>query len=149
MYGHDIDETTSPVEAGLSWSVAKSRRNGGAKAGGFIGADIILPQLDSIVSYDQSSGGHVLPLRRRVGFVSEARAPIREGAKIVVERDGQVEIGAVTSGGFSPSLQRPILMAYVDNIEAAKREKCFALVRDKLQPLQNVSMPFVPHSYKR
>src|SRR6516162_954206 len=92
LYGHDIDATTTPVEAALEWSIQKSRRLGGARAGGFAGAGMILSQL--------LNGAP----RRRVGLRPEGRAPVREGAALFVDSISSEQIGAVTSGGFGPTL---------------------------------------------
>ena len=99
LYGHDMNQQTSPVEANLLWSISKSRRAGGDKQGGFLGSETVLKHIDQGIT------------QKRVGFMVEGRAPVREGADIVDEA-GQV-IGAITSGGFSPSLQKPIAMGYV------------------------------------
>ncbi len=101
LYGHDIDTTTTPVEAALEWSVQKSRRNGGARAGGFPGAERILAQFEQGAS------------RRRVGLRPEGRAPVREGAPLFADGTSSEPIGTVTSGGFGPSLNAPVAMGYV------------------------------------
>ena len=100
LYGHDIDETTSPVEASLTWAIQKVRRTGGARAGGFPGSARILREL---------AGG---PSRRRVGLRPEGRAPMREGTQIFAGAEGGAAIGTVTSGGFGPSIEAPMAMAY-------------------------------------
>lgn len=133
LYGHDLDETTTPIEAGLGWSIDSSRRRGGAKAGGFPGADIVLGQMESGAP------------RKRIGLVGEGRAPVREGAS-VVDAAG-ADIGVVSSGGFSPSLQQPIAMAYVQ-ADAIERVAA-ALVRGKQRVMHRCKMPFVAHNYKR
>jgi glycine cleavage system H protein len=94
LYGHDIDTTTTPVEAALEWSIQKSRRHAGARAGGFPGADKILAQLEKGAP------------RRRVGLRPEGRAPVREGAPLFADTASSERIGAVTSGGFGPSPMR-------------------------------------------
>lgn len=129
LYGHDIDETTSPVEAGLAWCIDKDRRKSGEKPGGFLGADAILEQLDSGVS------------RHRAGFIVDAKVPVREGAEIV-DADG-LQCGKVTSGGYAPSLSKPILMAYVDSTVLSEQRGLFAIVRGKRIPLIQSKMPFV------
>ena len=96
LYGHDIDTTTTPVEGALEWSVQKSRRNGGARAGGFPGADKILAQFEKGAS------------RRRVGLLPEGRAPVREGALLFADGTSSDPVGKVTSGGFGPSLNAPL-----------------------------------------
>src|SRR6202163_4375041 len=98
LYGHDIDTTTTPVEAALEWSIQKSRRHGGARAGGFPGADRILAELE------KGAG------RRRVGLRPEGRAPVREGAALFADASSTEPIGKVTSGGFGPSLNAPVAM---------------------------------------
>jgi len=137
LYGHDIDTATSPVEAALEWSVQKSRRTGGARAGGFPGADIILAQFDKGAS------------RRRVGLKPEGRAPVREGAALFADATSAEQIGTVTSGGFGPSLNAPMAMGYLPIAKAADGGTVFAEVRGQRLPLRVSPMPFVPHSYKR
>ena len=101
LYGHDIDTTTTPVEAALEWSVQKSRRSGGAREGGFPGAEKILPQF--------AQGAP----RRRVGLKAEGRAPVREGASLFADTASHQPVGEVTSGGFGPSLNAPVAMGYL------------------------------------
>lgn len=137
LYGHDIDSTTTPVEAALEWSVQKSRRHGGARAGGFPGAGKILRQFDQGAS------------RRRVGLRAEGRAPVREGAPLFADAISSDSIGKVTSGGFGPSLNAPVAMGYVPTSLAAVGTIVFAEVRGQRLPLQVVSTPFVPNTYKR
>jgi aminomethyltransferase len=137
LYGHDIDASTSPVEAALEWSVQKSRRNGGARAGGFPGADVILAEFDKGA------------FRRRVGLRPEGRAPVREGAALFANATSAEQIGTVTSGGFGPSLNAPIAMGYLPTAQAADGGTVFAEVRGQRLPLRVSPMPFVPHSYKR
>jgi aminomethyltransferase len=136
LYGHDIDATTTPVEAGLAWSIQKSRRNGGARAGGFFGADVILSQLDT--------GAR----RKRLGFRPEGRAPVREGAPLFADETAREQIGRVTSGGFGPSLNAPVAMGYLPGAPASDG-RVFAELRGQLLPLRVTAMPFVPHTYKR
>jgi aminomethyltransferase len=137
LYGHDIDTTTTPVEAALPWSIQKSRRRGGARAGGFPGAERILAELE------QGSS------RRRVGLKAEGRAPVREGA--VRYRDGAATepIGAVTSGGFGPSVNAPVAMGYLPSARSAAGELVFAELRGQRMPLRVVPLPFVPNAYQR
>jgi aminomethyltransferase len=130
LYGHDIDETTSPVEAGLTFAIARDRR----EAGGFPGADRIRREL--------AEG----PQRLRIGLLVEG-APAREGAEVLDEA-GAV-IGRVTSGGFSPTLGRPIAMAYALPTHIRLGTRLQVLVRGKAQPAEVASMPFVPHRYAR
>jgi aminomethyltransferase len=137
LYGHDIDTTTTPVEAALEWSVQKSRRNGGARAGDFPGAAKILTQLD---------GGAA---RRRVGLKTEGRAPVREGALLFADSTSSEAIGKVTSGGFAPSLNAPVAMGYLPSPLAAIGTTVFAEVRGQRLPQKVSPTPFVPNTYKR
>jgi aminomethyltransferase len=137
LYGHDIDATTTPVEGALEWSVQKSRRKAGARAGGFPGAEKILAQLES---------GAV---RRRVGLKPEGRAPVREGAPLFADATSTLQIGAITSGGFGPSINAPIAMGYLPTQHAASGGLVFAELRGQRHPLRIAPMPFVPNTYKR
>ncbi|MDF0497807.1 glycine cleavage system aminomethyltransferase GcvT [Bradyrhizobium yuanmingense] len=137
LYGHDIDTTTTPVEAALEWSVQKSRRTGGARAGVFPGAAKILAHFDGGAS------------RRRVGLRAEGRAPVREGALLFADAAGGERIGQVTSGGFGPSLNAPVAMGYVPTNLSALGTKLFAEVRGQRLPLAVAAMPFVKNTYKR
>ncbi len=131
LYGHDLDLTTTPVEAGLTFALSKRRR----EEGGFAGWHRIAQEL--------ADG----PLRRRVGLAVEGRQPVREGA-MVVDGEGN-EVGKVTSGGFSPSLEAPIAMAYVPAASAAEGSQVTLAQRGKLFTAKVVPMPFVPHRYHR
>lgn len=131
LYGHDIDQTTNPVEAALSWSIPKRRR----EDGGFPGEALILKML--------KEG----PERRRVGFILDGKAPAREGAEIIT-LDGE-KIGRVTSGGFSPTLSKPIAMGYVETKYSAPGTEVFIVVRGKPLKAKATVLPFVPHNYKR
>jgi aminomethyltransferase len=137
LYGHDIDTSTTPVEGALEWSIQKSRRNGGARAGGFPGADKILAQLENGAP------------RRRVGLRPEGRAPVREGAALFADETSTERIGAVTSGGFGPSLNAPVTMGYLPSSIAAAGGLVFAELRGQRLPLRITAMPFVPNTYKR
>lgn len=137
LYGHDIDTATTPVEAALEWSVQKSRRTGGARAGGFPGAEKILAHFDHGAS------------RRRVGLRAEGRAPVREGALLFADSAGGEPIGKVTSGGFGPSLNAPVAMGYVPTTLSALDTRLFAEVRGQRLPLTVAAMPFVKNTYKR
>ncbi|MGB8398075.1 glycine cleavage system aminomethyltransferase GcvT [Bradyrhizobium sp.] len=137
LYGHDIDTTTTPVEAALEWSIQKSRRRGGARAGGFPGAETILPQ------FDQGAP------RRRVGLRPEGRAPVREGAPLFLDAAAAEPIGKVTSGGFGPSLNAPVAMGYLPSARAAPGATVFAELRGARLPLRVAPMPFVPNTYRR
>jgi len=137
LYGHDIDTATTPVEAALEWSVQKSRRHGGARAGGFPGSEKILAQFERGAT------------RRRVGLRAEGRAPVREGAPLFADAASTEQIGKVTSGGFGPSLNAPVAMGYVPSSLAAAGTTLFAEVRGQRLPLQVAPTPFVPNTYKR
>jgi len=129
LYGHDLDETTDPVEAGLGWSIGKRRR----VEGGFPGFERIRLAL--------GQG----PARRRVGLEPQSKAPLREGAELSA-RDGEA-VGHVTSGGFSPTLQRPIAMGYVASNDAKLGATLSAPLRDKRVDVTVAALPFVPHRY--
>ncbi|WP_207458606.1 glycine cleavage system aminomethyltransferase GcvT [Azospirillum sp. SYSU D00513] len=131
LYGHDIDETTTPVEAALEWAISKRRR----QEGGFPGADIILGQL--------SDGAP----RRRVGIQPEGRQPARELTEIF-DADG-ARIGEVTSGGFGPTANAPVAMGYVDRAHAAPGTPLQLMVRGKPVTARVAAMPFVPQRYYR
>jgi aminomethyltransferase len=137
LYGHDIDTTTTPVEGALEWSIQKSRRNGGARAGGFAGADKILHQLETGAP------------RRRVGLRPEGRAPVREGAPLFASEISSEQIGTVTSGGFGPTLNAPVAMGYLPSPLAASDSLVFAELRGQRLPLRVSPMPFVANTYKR
>ena len=131
LYGHDIDTTTTPIEADLAWSIQKRRR----AEGGFPGAARIQAEL--------ASGAK----RKRVGLLPEGRAPAREHTEIV---DGAGRrVGEVTSGGFGPSVGGPIAMGYVEAASAAPGTKLQLVVRGTPRPAQVVTMPFAPHRYFR
>jgi aminomethyltransferase len=130
LYGHDIDETTSPVEAALTWSIQKRRR----EEGGFPGAGRVREEL--------ANGAP----RVRVGLLPEGRAPAREGAEIRAEG---AAIGRVTSGGFGPTVGGPIAMGYVERRFAAPGTAVALVVRDKELAAKVVTLPFVPHRYFR
>jgi len=131
LYGHDIDETTTPVEAGLAWAIGKRRR----AAGGFPGDVVIRRQL--------ADG----PARQRVGIRPDERAPAREGTEIT-DGAGRV-IGKVTSGGFGPTVGGPIAMGYVERAAAAEGTRLGLLVRGTERPARVVALPFVAHRYRR
>jgi aminomethyltransferase len=132
LYGNDIDELTSPVEAGLTWVIGKRRR----AAWDFPGAAVIRDQLEA--------GTYT---RLRVGIRPEGRAPARALADIVAD-DG-TEAGVVTSGGFSPSLSVPIAMGYVRRSLAAEGTRLSVMVRGKALPAAVAPLPFVAHRYVR
>jgi len=131
LYGHDLDATTTPVMAGLTFAINKRRR----AEGGFAGEMRILAELDNG------------PPQKRVGFEIDGRQPVREGA-LVLDGEGS-ELGRITSGGFSPSLQRPIAMGYVATPAAEPGTELKLEQRGKLFDARVVAMPFVPHRYHR
>lgn len=137
LYGHDIDTETSPVEAGLAWAIQKSRRAGGARAGGFPGAARILREL--------ADG----PARQRVGLRPEGRAPMREGTALFASEDAADPIGIITSGGFGPSLNAPMAMGYVPAALATTGTRLWAEVRGKRLPALVAPMPFHPTTYRK
>ncbi|MBB3330539.1 aminomethyltransferase [Halomonas campaniensis] len=136
LYGHDIDTETTPVEAGLVWAIGKPRRRGGERAAGFPGADLILHQVEA---KDHR--------RKRVGLLGEGRAPVREGAELF-DAEGK-RIGVVTSGGFGPSVGRPVAMGYLATEHAAVDAIVYAEVRGKRLPMTVSRMPFVSPGYYR
>jgi aminomethyltransferase len=131
LYGHDIDETTSPIEAGLTWSISKRRR----EEGGFSGSARVQKELANGVR------------RKRVGILPEGRAPAREGTEIQ-SLDGR-KIGVITSGGFGPTVNGPIAMGYVEMASAASDSKIKLIVRGQAMPASIVKLPFVPNRFKR
>jgi aminomethyltransferase len=135
LYGHDIDTTTSPVEAALVWAIQKARKPGGARAGGFPGAARILHEL--------AHG----PDRLRVGLRPDGRAPMREGTALF-DTDA-TPIGIVTSGGFGPSVEAPVAMGYVAVKHATIGHAIEGEVRGKRLPVTVTAMPFNPTTYKR
>jgi aminomethyltransferase len=131
LYGHDLDHKTTPVMAGLTFAINKRRRG----EGGFAGSLRILAELENG------------PAQKRVGFDVEGRQPVREGA-LVLDREAN-EVGRITSGGFSPSLQRPIAMGYVNAPFAEAGTRLKLEQRGKVFDAKVVPMPFVPHRYHR
>ncbi len=131
LYGHDIDETTTPVQADLVWSIGKRRR----EEGGFPGADTVLNELKNGVS------------TKRVGIAPQGRAPAREHTEIL-SKDG-VSIGEITSGGYGPSAETPVAMGYVKPDFAEVGTDILLVIRGKQHPAKIASLPFVPHNYFR
>ena len=129
LYGHDLNADVSPIEAGLIWTIAKPRR----ESGGFRGSDIIQQHINQGTA------------RKRVGLDIDGRAPVREGASIVNSNGDNV--GTVCSGTFSPTLSKPIAMAYVDS--NAVNDNLFAVVRGKQIAVNIRKLPFVPQRYYR
>jgi aminomethyltransferase len=135
LYGHDINTTTTPIEAGLAWSIQKVRRHGGARAGHYPGAAAIDKQLSS---------GAVI---KRVGLVGLERIPVREGATLHDVKGHK--LGHVTSGTLSPTVDKPIAMAYLAANHAHPANEVYAEVRGKRLPMRIAGMPFAPHRYQR
>ncbi|MFY7778899.1 MAG: glycine cleavage system aminomethyltransferase GcvT, partial [Elstera sp.] len=133
LYGHDITEGTSPIEADLAWTISKRRR----AEGGFPGDAVIQAQL--------LDG----PTRRRVGIQPEGRAPVREGAKIYADAGLTEALGVITSGGFGPTVQGPVAMGYVTASHAAPGRTLFIDLRGKPVPATVAALPFTPHRYVR
>ena len=129
LYGNDIDTTTTPIEAGLTWVIGKNRR----QAGAFPGADIIIDQIAN------------KPARKRVGIKPDGRAPARAGTEIT-DMDGN-PIGSITSGGFGPSVGGPVAMGYVKTEFSTPETPVQLIVRGKAMPAQTIKLPFVPHRY--
>ncbi|MDU9002421.1 glycine cleavage system aminomethyltransferase GcvT [Sedimentitalea todarodis] len=137
LYGHDIDESTLPAEAGLNWAIQKARRAGGAREGGFPGADAVLAQM--------AAG----PARKRVGLRPEGRAPMREGVALFAGAEGGDQVGTITSGGFGPTVGGPVAMGYLPTELAAPDTTVFGELRGKRLPLTVAKLPFVAANFKR
>ncbi len=137
LYGNDIDTTTTPVEASLNWALQKVRRTGGARAGGFPGANKVLAQLD----------GAQPAKRLRVGLVGLERVPVRE--HVVLHNAAGQKIGEVTSGLLAPTADKPVALAYVQAEYAAVGTRLNAMVRGKAVPMEVSPLPFVPNRYYR
>jgi aminomethyltransferase len=135
LYGHDINETTSPIEAGLTWAIQKVRRPGGAREGHYPGADAIGKHL--------AGGAPSL----RVGLIGLERVPVREGSVIFDAHNRK--LGTVTSGTLAPTVNQAIAMAYLPRDHALPHHEVYAEVRGKRVPMRVSPMPFVPHHYKR
>ena len=131
LYGHDIDETTSPIEAGLIWSIQKHRR----EQGGYMGAARVRKDITE------------RPIRRRVGVQPIGRAPAREGT-LIQSSDGK-DIGVITSGGFGPSVGGPVAMGYVTRKYSKVGTDVQLLVRGKPKPAHIIKLPFVPNNFYR
>ena len=135
LYGHDIGETTSPVEAGLAWAIQKVRRPGGAREGGYPGAAVIERHL---------AGGAP---SKRVGLIGLERVPVREGA-VLYDSHGR-KLGVVCSGTLAPTVDQPIAMAYLPVDHALPHHEVFAEVRGNRLPMRVSPLPFTPHRYLR
>ncbi|MDE1153395.1 MAG: glycine cleavage system aminomethyltransferase GcvT [Micavibrio sp.] len=130
LYGHDIDENSTPVDANLKWTIPKRRR----EEANFPGADKILGQLQG--------GTYIL----RVGIKPEGKAPIRENTELYV---GDKKVGVITSGGFGPTFDGPVAMGYVNSDSAKTGTKLNAMLRGTPRPVEVVTLPFVKHNYKK
>jgi aminomethyltransferase len=137
LYGNDIDSTTNPVEAALTWAIQKVRRPGGERAGGYPGAGQVAEALETGAA------------RKRVGLLPEGRAPMREGVLLFDAAEGGREVGRVTSGSFGPSLGGPVAMGYVEKAQAAVETPLWGEVRGKRLPLKVSKLPFVAANFKR
>ncbi len=137
LYGHDIDATTTPIEANLKWAIQKVRRSGGARQGGFPGADVVLGQF--------VNGAQ----RVRVGLRPEGRAPMRDGVALFADAAGGEAIGTITSGGFGPTVGGPVAMGYLPTAQGAPGTKVYGELRGKRLPLVVTALPFVAAGFKR
>ncbi len=135
LYGNDIDETTTPVEASLSWAIQKVRKPNGEREGGFVGAEKILAQIENGAQ------------RKRVCFTVDSKAPVRAHTELF-DTEGN-KVGEVTSGGFGATVGAPVAMGYVNTSHADIGTKVIAKVRKKEIELTVAAMPLVPHSYHR
>lgn len=133
LYGHDVDQTTTPVEAALTWAIQKRRR----AEGGFPGAARVLAQIESGVD------------SRRVGLRPQGRAPMREGVVLYDAAEGGAEVGKITSGGFGPTVGAPVAMGYVTAALSAPDTEIFGEVRGKRLPVTVAPLPFVTANFKR
>lgn len=137
LYGADLDTATTLAMAGLSWAISPARREDGKRAGGFPGAPVVLGELE---------GGTAV---HRVGLAPQGRAPVRAGTPLFVDDVGAVPIGQVTSGGFGPSLDRPIATGYVPTELSKPGTQLFAEVRGTRLAVAVTPLPFIEHRYKR
>ncbi len=137
LYGHDIDTGTSPIEAGLGWAIQKVRRPGGARAGGYPGAEAIEQDMEE------------RPARFRVGLRPEGRAPMREGVALFATEQGGDQIGSITSGGFGPTVGGPVAMGYVSAPFADPGTQIWGELRGKRRPVEVAKLPFTPANFKR
>ena len=135
LYGHELDISHSPVESSLNWALSKVRRLGGEREGNYLGSKVIMNQIEN------GSDTKV------VGLIPEGRMPVRDGAIIQDENGNQV--GYVTSGGFGPTLNKPISIARLETKFTNSQSKIFALVREKKIAVEIVKLPFVKHNYYR
>ena len=137
LYGHDINTDTTPTTASLNWVVQKVRRTGGARAGGFPGAEVVLGEL--------INGAN----NKRVGLIPEGRAPMREGVSLFANTDDAAPIGQITSGGFGPTIGGPMAMGYLPTAQATIGTTVYGELRGKRLPLTVTKLPFTPANFKR
>lgn len=137
LHGSDIGPDTTPAAARLMWSIPKSRRPGGARAGGFPGADVLFAELETG------------PARLRVGIRPEGRAPVRAHTMLYADQTAAAPVGEVTSGSFGATIGGPVAMAYVDAAAATDGTPLWAEVRGKRLPCAVAPLPFVPSRFKR
>jgi len=137
LYGHDIDTTTTPVQAGLAWAIQKVRRTDGDRAGGFPGADVILGEFENCAP------------RKRVGLKPQGRAPMREGTMLFANETDAKPIGSITSGGFGPTVGHPVSMGYVSADFKAIGTEIYADIRGKRMGATVCALPFTPANFKR
>ena len=137
LYGHDIDQNTSPTEAGLNWAISKKRRKNGSRSGNFLGAEKILKEI--------SYGTKI----KRVGILPTGRAPMREGVELFKDLNDMTPIGKITSGGFGPTVQNAISMGYVQTDFATVGTKIFADIRGKRMEARITTLPFINLNFKR
>ena len=135
LYGHELDNDHSPVESSLNWALSKVRRTGGEREGNYLGDNIIMTHLN------EGSESKI------VGLQPEGRMPVRDGA--LIEDELGNEAGQVTSGGFGPSINRPIAIARIKKNYIENQSKLFALVRDKKIAVEIVKLPFIKQNYYR
>jgi len=147
LYGSDLDTTTTPVEASLNWAIQKVRRTGGAREGGFPGAEKVLAQLAVATEDAAGLADHATLTRKRVGLVALERVPVRDGT-LLESFEGHA-IGQVTSGLLGPTADRPIAMGYVATAFSAPGTRLQAIVRGKPVPMEITTLPFVPTRYYR
>jgi len=137
LYGHDIDQNSSPSEAGLNWAISKKRRNNGIRCGNFLGSKRILNEI--------SNGADI----KRVGIVPTGRAPMREGVELFKDSNDTRPIGRVTSGGFGPTVEKAISMGYLETSYTKVNTKIFAEIRGKRMEAVVTSLPFTKLNFKR
>lgn len=135
LYGHELTQDVSPVEANLKWALSKVRRAGGARAGGYPGAAVVDRHFAEGVT------------RKLMGIQPAGKVPVRAGSELV-DAEGNA-VGVVTSGGFGATVGAPVAMGYVATAQAKVGDQCFAVVRGRRLPVTVVKPPFVPHNYYR